>query len=387
MTMRKRYLMTPGPTPVPAEVLLAQARPMIHHRTGEFSEILARVIADLKYIFQTKNDIVIFAASGTGAMESAVANLFSAGDKVVIAGNGKFGERFIKLAEAYRLNVIKLEYEWDTVVNPGDIAGKLAADDEIKGVFVVQSETSTGVLNDVEAIGKIVKDYPAALVVDSITGIGAADIKTDDWHLDVVMTGSQKGLMLPPGLSCVSISEKAWKLAETSDLPKFYFDYKKAAAAHKKIPPTTAFTPPVSLIIGLGEALRMIREEGLENVIKRHSQLAAAARAGLEAMDLRLFAPPEGRGNAVTPAWVPEGVDGKALVKTMKDKYGITIAGGQDQLSGKIFRIGHLGYFDRFDILTTLAGLEMTLAEAGYRFRPGSGVSAAERVFMEESRE
>jgi aspartate aminotransferase-like enzyme len=381
--MRKRYLMTPGPTPVPAEILLAQARPMIHHRTAEFSGILAGAVEDLKYIFQTANDVLLFAASGTGVMESAVVNLFSAGDKVVVCSNGKFGDRFVKLAEAYSLDPIKLEYDWDKVVDPADIARELKADPAIKGVFVVQSETSTGVLNDVQAIGEIVKDYPAVLVVDSITGIGAVELLTDEWHLDVVMTGSQKGLMLPPGLACVSVSDKAWRAAEEATLPKFYFDWGKARKSIAKS--TTPFTPPVSLIIGLGEALRLMREGGRENVIKRHAELAAAARAGAEAMGLKLFAPPEGRGNAVTPVWVPEGVDGKALVKTMSDKYGITIAGGQDHLLGKIFRVGHLGYFDRFDIVTTLVGLEMTLAELGYDFEAGSGVRAAERVFMETS--
>ncbi|MDP1809124.1 MAG: alanine--glyoxylate aminotransferase family protein, partial [Actinomycetota bacterium] len=257
----------------------------------------------------------------------------------------------------------------------------LAADANIKGVLVVQSETSTGVLNDVRAIGEIVKDHQAVLVVDSITGIGAVELKADDWHLDVVMTGSQKGLMLPPGLACVSVSDKALAAAEKATLPKFYFSWEKARKSLAKS--TTPFTPPVSLIIGLSEALKMMREEGLENIIKRHAELAAAARAGAEAMGLKLFAPPEGRGNAVTPVWVPEGIDGKALVKTMSAKYGITIAGGQDHLVGKIFRIGHLGYFDRFDIMTTLAGLEMTLTELGYKFAAGSGVSAAEKVFME----
>lgn len=380
--MHKRYLMTPGPTPVPAEVLLAQARPMIHHRTPEFSEILAGAVEDLKYIFQTKNDVLIYASSGTGVMESAFVNLFSPGDKVLVCSNGKFGERFVKLGEAYNLDLIKLEYNWENVVDPADIARELEADDSIRGVFVVQSETSTGVLNDVKAIGEIVKKYQAVLVVDSITGIGAVPLKTDDWGLDVVMTGSQKGLMLPPGLACVSVSPKAWAMAAESKLPKFYFSWEKAQKSIAKS--TTPFTPPVSLIVGLGEALRMMREEGLENVIKRHAQLAAGARAGVEAMGLWLFAPPEGRGNAVTPVWVPDGIDGKALVKTMSGKYGITIAGGQDHLAGKIFRIGHLGYFDKFDIITTLVGLEMTLTELGFEFEAGSGVRAAEKVFMEE---
>lgn len=380
--MKKRYLMTPGPTPVPSEVLLAQARPIIHHRTPEYTEVLVSVTEDLKYVFQTKNDAFVFACSGTGAMESAVVNLFSAGDKVIVCSNGKFGDRFVKLADAFGLDAIKLEYEWDKVVNPSDIAKELEKDKSIKGVFVVQSETSTGVLNDVKTIGEIVKDTDAVFVVDSITGLGAVELKTDEWNLDVVMTGSQKGLMLPPGLACVSVSAKAWKMAENSKLPKFYFSYQKARDSFNKPSPQNPFTPPVSLIIGLGEALKMIREEGLANVIKRHAVLAQAARAGLEAIGLKLFAPPEGRGSAVTPAWVPEGVDGKALVKTMSDKYGITIAGGQDHLKGKIFRIGHLGYFDRFDIVTTLAGLEMTLMELGYSFEMGASLKAAEEVFI-----
>ena len=380
--MHKSYLMTPGPTPVPSEVLLAQARPIIHHRTKEFSEILAGVVDGLRYMFQTKNDVLLFASSGTGVMESSVVNLFSAGDRVIVCRNGKFGDRLVKIAEAYGLDTLVLDYEWEQVVNPADVAAALEKEPGIKGVLVVQSETSTGVLNDVQAIGRIVDEHSAVLVVDSITGIGAVELKADEWRLDVVMTGSQKGLMLPPGLACVSVSDKAWRAVESSTLPKFYFDWKKARASIRKTPPTTPFTPPVSLIIGLGEALRMMREEGLENIISRHGRLAAATRAGCEALGMRLFAPPEGRGNAVTPVWVPEGIDGKAIVKILKEKYGITIAGGQDHLVGKIFRIGHLGYFGRFDIITTLAGLEMTLSELGYAFAAGAGVSAAERVFM-----
>ncbi len=381
--MRKEYLMTPGPTPVPSEVLLAQARPMIHHRTPLYTKILVTVTEDLKYIFQTKNDVLIFASSGTGAMESAIVNLFSADDKVVVTSNGKFGNRFIKLAEAFGLTVIKLEYEWNEVINPDDIKKLLEKDENIKGVLVVHSETSTGILNDIKTIGDIVKDYPAVFVVDSITGIGAVEVRTDEWHLDVVVTGSQKGLMLPPGLSCVSVSEKAWHAVENSTLPKFYFSYKKSRESFHKAFPQNPFTPPVSLIIGLSEALKMMRDEGLENVIKRHAVLAEATRAGVKAVGLELFAPPEGRGSAVTPVKVPEGIDGKAIVKIMRDKYGITIAGGQDHLTGKIFRLGHLGYYDRFDIVTTIAGLEMTLAELNYEFERGVGVKAAEEVFME----
>ncbi len=380
--MQKKYLMTPGPTPVPAEVLLAQARPMIHHRTPEFSATLMEALEGLKYIFETTNDVLLLACSGTGAMESAFANCFSVGDKVIIARNGKFGDRMVQIARAYGLDFIDLSYEWTEVVDPADIARTLAENPDARGVVVVQSETSSGVLNDVEAIGKVVADYgDCVFIVDSITGIGAVPCKTDDWNLDVVMTGSQKGLMLPPGLAAVSVSPKAWRAYERSTLPKYYFDWKKYAANLEK--ETTPFTPPVSLIIGLAESVRMMREETLEGVIARHAKLAEATRRGCEALGLKLFAPPEGRGSAVTPVWVPEGVDGKKIVSIMKNKYGVTIAGGQDDYAGKIFRIGHLGYFGQFDIITTLAALEMALAELGYEFTRGAALSAAEAVFME----
>ncbi|MGV8082340.1 MAG: pyridoxal-phosphate-dependent aminotransferase family protein [Coriobacteriia bacterium] len=381
--MQKKYLMTPGPTPVPAEVLLAQARPMIHHRTPDFSAILRNAVDDLKDVFQTKeSDVLLLACSGTGVMESAIANCFCAGDKVIVARNGKFGDRMVQISQVYGLNVIDLRYEWTQVVRPEDIATALAENPDARGVIVTQSETSSGVLNDVEAIGRIVKEYPdCVLIVDSITGIGAVDCKTDEWGLDVVMTGSQKGLMLPPGLAALTVSPKAWRAYQRSNLPKFYFDWKKYAKNLEK--DTTPFTPPVSLIIGLGEALKLMKEEGIENVIARHAKLAEATRQGCEALGLKLFAPPEGRGSAVTPVWVPEGIDGKAIVKIMKDKYGVTIAGGQDDYTGKIFRIGHLGYFGEFDIITTLAALEMTLAGLGYEFERGAGIKAAETVFME----
>lgn len=380
--MRKRYLMTPGPTPVPAEVLLSMAEPIIHHRTPEFSKILAQVVEDLKYVFETRGDVLLFASSGTGVMESSVVNCFSPGDKVVVSRNGKFGDRNYHLAKTYGLDVVDLQYEWTSVIEPDDIAAELEKDPHIKGVFVTQSETSSGVLNDVKAVGKIVRGYTeAVLIVDSITGIGAVECKTDEWGLDVVMTGSQKGLMLPPGLAAVSVSEKAWGHVEKARLPRFYFDWTKAKKSIAK--ETTPFTPPVSLIIGLGKALALIREEGLESVIGRHAILAEAVRAGVVALGLKLFAPPEGRGNAVTSVWAPEGVDGGRIPKIMSDKYGVTIAGGQDEYKGKIFRLGHLGYFDRFDIITTLSALEMTLNELGYPIELGMGVAAAEVIFEE----
>ncbi len=381
--MQKKYLMTPGPTPVPSEVLLAQARPAIHHRTPDFSAALMEAVNGLKYVFQTENDVLITGSSGTGVMESSISNCFCAGDTIIVTHNGKFGERMTQISEAYGLNVIDMAFEWTEVVSPQAVADALKANPEARGVVVTQSETSSGVLNDIETIGKIVADYPdCVFIVDSITGIGAVDCKTDEWGLDVVMTGSQKGLMLPPGLAAVSVSEKAWRAYERSTLPKYYFDWAKYKKSLDK--ETTPFTPPVSLIIGLAEAVKMLRAEGIENTIARHSRLAEATRRGCEALGLKLFAPPEGRGSAVTPVWVPEGVDGKAIVKVMKETHGVTIAGGQDDYAGRIIRIGHLGYFGNFDIIVTLAALEMTLAGLGYEFERGAGIKAAEAVFMGE---
>lgn len=381
--MQKKYLMTPGPTPVPAEVLLTQAAPMIHHRTPDFSAAFAEAIKGLKYVFQTEGDVLLFASSGTGVMEAAIANCFCAGDTVIVCRNGKFGDRQKNICEVYGLNVIDLQYAWTEVVRPADIEAALKANPDVRGVIVTQSETSSGVLNDVKTIGAIVKDYAeCVLIVDSITGIGAVDCKTDEWGLDVVMTGSQKGLMLPPGLAACTVSEKAWRAYGRSTLPKFYFDWMKYQKNIEK--DTTPFTPAVSLVLGLNVAVKMIQDEGLENTIARHSMLAEATRKGCEALGLKLFAPEEGRGSAVTPVWVPEGTDGKKIVSILKNKYGITIAGGQDDYTGKIFRVGHLGYFGPFDIITTLAGLEMTLAELGYEFERGAGIKAAESVFMGE---
>lgn len=380
--MQKKYLMTPGPTPVPSEVLLAQARPMIHHRTPEFSAIVRNSVEGLKYIFQTElSDLLIFSSSGSGAMESSIANCFCAKDEILVCYNGKFGQRMELISRAYGLEVTVLKYGWQEIVDPEDIAAHLKTHPHTRGVVVTQSETSSGILNDLESVGKIVRDYPnCVFIVDSITGIGAVECKTDEWGLDVVMTGSQKGLMLPPGLAAVSVSPKAWRAYERSTLPKFYFDWKKYLNSLEK--DTTPFTPAVSLMIGLNESLKIMREEGIENIIARHARLAEAARQGAQALGLELFAPAEGRGNAVTPVWVPKGIDGKELVRIMKNRHGVTVAGGQDDYAGRIFRIGHLGFFGDFDIVTTLAALEMTLFELGYDFELGSGIKAAEAVLM-----
>ncbi|MCL2137189.1 MAG: alanine--glyoxylate aminotransferase family protein [Coriobacteriia bacterium] len=381
--MKKNYLMTPGPTPVPAEVLLATARPMIHHRTTDFEAVVRDCVEGLKYVFQTQNDVMIFASSGTGVMEASIANCFCPGDKVLVTQNGKFGERMAQIANVYGLDVHVLSYSWREVVSSEDIKGFLAANPDTRGVVVTQSETSAGVLNDVQTVGAIVAEYPECiLIVDSITGIGAVECRTDEWGLDVVMTGSQKGLMLPPGLAAVSVSAKAWAACDRSSLPKFYFDWKKYKKSLED--DTTPFTPAVSLMIGLAESLKLMREEGLENIFARHARLAEATRRACEAIGLELFAPVEGRGNAVTPILIPEGINADDLVDIMKNKHGVTVAEGQDDYKGRIIRIGHLGYFGDFDIITTIAALEMSLTELGFEFETGSGIKAAEMVLMGE---
>jgi aspartate aminotransferase-like enzyme len=379
--MQKNYLMTPGPTPVPAEVLLATARPMIHHRTPEFEAVVRECVSGLKYVFQTENDVLIFASSGTGALEASIANCFSAGDKVLVCQNGKFGERMAAIAEVYGLDVHVLAYGWQQVVVASDVSNFLIDNPDTKGVIVTQSETSSGILNDIQTIGAIVSAYDECVfIIDSITGIGAVECRTDEWNLDVVMTGSQKGLMLPPGLAATTVSAKAWRAYGRSTLPKYYFDWKKYQKSLES--DTTPFTPPVSLMVGLAEALKMMRAEGMENILLRHARLAEATRRGCEALGLTLFAPAEGRGNAVTPVCVPDGIDGDELVNLMKYRHGVTVADGQDDYKGRIFRVGHLGYFGDFDIITTLAALEMSLAELGYQFEPGSGIRAAEEALM-----
>lgn len=382
--MIKKFLMTPGPTQIPSEVLLASAQPVIHHRTGAYSDLFARVNENLKYVYQTQNEVISFASSGTGAMESAVVNLCSPGDKVLIASCGKFGERWRDLSQVYGLDYDYREYEWGTAVVPGDIESALAADPAIKMVFVTHSETSTGVVNDMEAIGAAVARSGAVLVSDSISGMGSAEIKTDAWGIDVVVSGSQKALMIPPGLAFVSVSDKAWALVEKSSLPKYYFDWTKARKALAQDKPTTAFTPAVSLVVGLDKALSMIREEGLENLFQRHITLGRATRAAVKGLGLTLFSPDEDRCSSVTSIRVPEGIDDGKLRTLTRDKYGVQLAGGQGHIKGKIFRIGHCGYYNYTDIIVAITALELALKELGHPVELGSGVSRAQAVFGEE---
>jgi len=375
--MLKNYLLTPGPTPIPPRVLETMARPIIHHRTPEFQKIIQEVEEDLKYVYQTKNEVLIFAASGTGAMEGAVVNLLSPGDKALVVRGGKFGERFGEICQAYGIEFIALDVEWGKTADPKKIDDILKKEKKIKAVYVTLCETSTGVAADIEAIARVLKNYEACLVVDAISGLAAVPIKTDEWGVDVVVSGSQKGLMIPPGLAFVSVSPKAWQIIEKSTLPKYYFDFKAYKKAMGKT--DTPFTPAVNLMIALREALKIIKEEGLDVIFERHKKLAFAVRSAVKAMGLELFSP-DAYSDGVTAIRVPQGIDGEKLVKTMRDKYGVGIAGGQDELKGKIFRIATMGYITASDLVVCIATIETVLNEMGYKFQLGSGVRALEET-------
>lgn len=382
--VQKRYLLTPGPTPVPDEVLLAGARGIVHHRSPEYSTLFLRVLDGLRYVFQTENDILIFSASGTGAMESAVTNLVTPGDRVLVASNGNFGERWHKLATTYGAQVTLLEYEWGTKVNPADIERELAAGDDYVAVFVTQSETSTGVVNDIEAIAGSVRPHRALLIVDAVSGLGATELKTDEWGVDVVVSGSQKALMTPPGLAFASVSPEAWERCRQCENPTFYLSWLEGKKALEDPSPQMPWTPPVGVMLSLDKALEMIREEGLEQVFRRHRILARAAREAVKALGLALYGEDDPEATSVTAVRVPDGVDGAELTRVMRLTYGVTIAGGQGKVTGKIFRLGHCGYFGPFDIITAVAALEMALRDVGFESELGAGVAGAQRVFLEE---
>ncbi|MCP4650938.1 MAG: alanine--glyoxylate aminotransferase family protein [PVC group bacterium] len=377
--MKKTSLLTPGPTPVPPRVLLAMAAPIIHHRTPQFRAILKEMYENLQYVFQTSNPVFPLACSGTGAMEATVANLLSPGDKAICVQGGKFAERWSEICKVYGINTVLIDVEWGDIVSPGVIAKTLEENEDAKVVFTTLCETSTGVVTDIAAIAQVLKGKDTVLVTDAISALGGMELQTDKWGIDVVVAGSQKGLMTPPGLGLCSVSEKAWKLVEDSNSPRYYFDFRIARKAYDKS--NTPYTSAITLCIGLNEALRMIREETLEKVLQRHEQLAVAVRAAMQALGLKLFA--KYPANVVTAVCVPEGIDGVELVKVMRDAYGVSIAGGQAQLEGKIFRIGQLGFMNEFDIITGISCLEIVLKKMGYKFEAGKGVGAAEEIFKE----
>lgn len=378
--IKKYYLLSPGPTPVPEEVLREASRPIIHHRTDEFSKAFIEVTEGLKYMFSTKQDVFILASTGTGAMEAAVNNILSCGDKVITVNGGKFGKRWSDICRAYGLRVREIVLEWGESFSTQRLAEELSAEPGVKAVFTTLSETSTGTVYDVKGYGEIVSRSEALLVVDGISGVGATPCPMDEWKIDVLIAASQKSFMTPPGLSYISFSPKAWKAVEKSDLPRFYFDarlYKKNL--EKETPP---FTPATSLLFQQKKALEIIRSIGLENLIEHHRLLAEATRAGVRTLGLELLS--KSPGNILTAVKCPPGVDGFKLLDLMQKKFKVFVAGGQEDYRGKIIRIAHLGYMGGFDILTALSALEMSLSLMGYSFQRGSSIEAAEKILEEK---
>ena len=380
--MKKYHLMAPGPTPVPSEVLLAMARPMIHHRTPEYDALFREVRAGLGRLVQTRQDVLTPACTGTGAMEAAVANTLSAGDRVVVVNAGAFAQRWLAIARAFGLQIVELEAAHGETVAPERVAEALRVHPDVKAVLVQHSESSTGVLHDVRAYAQVTRGTDAILIVDAVSSLGIADVQMDAWSLDVVVSASQKGLMLPPGLGVLALSDKAWSAAKRSTLPKFYLDLseeRKYAAKNE-----ARFTPAVSIMVGLREVLRMIEAEGLGNVLRRHDRLARATRAGAEALGLTLF-PKTTPSPALTAVQVPPGLDADRVVAGFATGHNITIDGGRGPTKGKIFRIGHMGYAAETDVIIAVAALEQVLAELGQPVDFGAGVRAAQKVFAEKS--
>jgi aspartate aminotransferase-like enzyme len=376
----KQYLMTAGPTPVPPAVSQAMAAPMLYHRAPAFVELYERVLAKLPYVFQTENPVLAFAASGSGAMESAVANLVRPGAPVLACAAGKFGERWIELCDAYGGETVRYEPGWGERLDAAAIDRLLTENEGIEVVLATLSETSTGVVHDIAAIAEVVRAHDAILAVDAVSGLGAAELRQDEWGVDVTVAGSQKALMCPPGLGFASVSERALEYAAGKPGGRYYFDWGKNAKAQAK--GNSAFTPAVPLFVGLDIALDMIREEGLDDVLARHALLARATRAGAAAIGLDVYGDADERSTVVTAVELPDSIDGGKVPGALR-KLGITANGGQEQLKGRIVRIAHCGYFGAFDILTSLSGLEMALSQLGYDVDHGAGVGAAQRVFIE----
>jgi aspartate aminotransferase-like enzyme len=377
----KPRLLTPGPSMVPEETLLELAKPVTFHRSAEFRQVLAEVEEDLKYVFRTKNTVCILTSSGTGGMEAALANCLAPGQKAILLISGRWGERWKNLCKAFGVEAVNVTVPYGQAVPPEALKKALADHPDAKAVCATLSETATGVANDIEAYGKLVAPTPAVLLVDTISGLGVVPCETDAWNIDLNVTGSQKALMLPPGLAFVSVSPKAWKVIEANTAAKlFYFDLKKYRDKIEK-ESDTPYTPANTLIKAMRLSLQRMRKEGIENVWKRHAKLGAAARAGIQAMGLELFA--ERPTDGLTVAKMPANLDSSALISKLEKQYGLRVANGQDTLKGKIIRIAHMGYTDQFDVLAALSGLELVLLEAGFPVKPGSGVAAAQQVFAE----
>ncbi len=380
---QKHYMLTAGPTPLPPAVSQVMAEPILYHRAPAFVEVYARVLERLPRVFKSTNETLCFTASGTGAMESAVANLTAPDEPAVVASCGKFGGRWAELCDAHGATTTHVEFEWGEKVDPARLDITLDGIEGARVVFLTQSETSTGVVNDIRALNEVARAHEAMLCVDAISGLGAVDLPQDEWGVDVVVSGSQKSLMCPPGLAFASVSERAMALAAQRPGGGYYFDWARAAEGQRSKPPNSAFTPAVTLFMGLDVALEMILDEGLETVFARHAVLARAARAGVEAIGLERFGPDDPDANVITAARLPDQIDGASVPKLMRDRYGVTVAGGQGELKGKIVRIAHCGYYGGFDIVIALTALEMALRDLGAEAEPGAGAAAAQRVFAE----
>lgn len=374
--MNKKYLMTPGPTPVPEDIRLEMAKPIIHHRTKEYQAIFKEATEGLKKIFKTSNDVYTFTSSGTGAMEASIVNVLSPGDKIIVVRGGKFGERFADLAQAYGVEAIPIDVEWGTAPKPEIIKDALKKNPGVKGVYTTLCETSTATVFDIKAIGEIVKGTGALFVVDAISGLGADDFENDKWGVDIAVCGSQKGLMIPPGLAFCSVSEKAWKDVETSKLPKFYFNFKKYKKAW--LDTDTPFTSAITLVIGLKKAVEKINRQGIDNVIAEHNAQARAFRAACSAVGLEIFS--KSPSSAVTGVKTPARINADDLVKLLKTEFNVTFAGGQEHLKGKIFRCAHMGGIDKEHTIESIKALEQALTKLGYEFKAGAGVAAAENI-------
>jgi aspartate aminotransferase-like enzyme len=377
--MIKQYLLSPGPTPIPNEVALAMSETMIHHRTPQFNKVFEEARQGLKTLFGTNGDVLILASSGTGAMEAAVANLFSPGDKVLVINGGKFGERWLNIANAFGLDPIEVKVEWGQAVNVDVVERQLQLQPDIQSVMIQASETSTTVLHPVKEIAKLTKNGPLFLV-DGVTAVGVLPVPLDEWGIDALVTGSQKALMLPPGLGFIALSERAWQKTKKAKLPRFYFDLNLERKNQAK--GSGAFTPAVSLIFGLRASLNMMAREGFDRVYARHARMARATRAAATAMGLKLLAP-DSPSPAATGIFLPKGLDADKVLDYLRDQMGVILAEGQDQLRGKAIRIAHVGYMGAFDVITAIAALEMALRKFGAEIPFGRGVAAAQEVLME----
>lgn len=378
--MKKVSLLAPGPTPVPPRTLLAMAQPLIHHRSADFQEVIGKVRAGLKKLFQTQNEVLTFCSSGTGAMESSVANLLSPGDKAIAVRGGKFGERWSLILKAYGCVPVDLDVPWGQAVKPEAVAKLLKDDPSIKAVYVQALETSTGVDHPIQDLAQVTKNTGAVLVVDAVSAMGAYPIPVDQWGLDVVLSGSQKALMLPPGLAFASIGPKALETMKKSTCPKFYFSWAKELKSQGEN--KGSFTSPVTLFMGLLDIFAMLDEWGMDKVYAETVIRSKAFKEAVKAWNLSLYST-QRPSVALTAVLCPENIDGQKVVKWLKDKYGIFIAGGQDQAKGKIFRVAHMGYINEFDTLQAISAIEMALKGLGYAFEMGSGVAAAQRIFGE----